>query len=143
MKEETQIPEELYYRNEKPLSEYFKEVGKIKEVVNTDYDFTFVGEKASLKINLDGGCCSSTYFDEIYELENLIGEEVLEVLDYDKIEHKQITLMIPGDKSEHNEIYEMVVKTAKGNTHIICHNASNGYYGGNIGSVELTSNTNK
>lgn len=142
--EETQVPQKLeYYNNERPLADYFKEIGKIRDIVGNDTTFAFIGDEKTLTVYLEGDCCSMTYFDEIYNKEALVGQEVIQVLDFDQKTNRQITLMIPEDKSEENIIYELVLVTKKGHCHIICHNASNGYYGGSIGGVKVSSNSKK
>ena len=75
----------------------------------------------------DGDCCSETYFSDVQNINNLIGqivksEEEIELQegDYPKKESRQ----------DEDSVYGIKLITDSGESIIVYRNSSNGYYGG-------------
>lgn len=73
-----------------------------------------------------GDCCSSSWFNNITGIANLIGEEVLEVVDKEELPESTGS----EDEGEYIQYYGFTLKTNKGFCDIEFRNSSNGYYGG-------------
>lgn len=74
----------------------------------------------------EGGCCSSSWFESINNLENIIGEEIIGI--EEKPECDPDGPLEDPDKCI--TVYGYTLKTIKGYTDIELRNSSNGYYGG-------------
>ena len=74
-----------------------------------------------------GDCCSSSWFESITNIENIIGETIigLEEKECYEINKKEIY-----DNHECIKVYGYTLKTVKGYCDIEFRNSSNGYYGG-------------
>lgn len=90
--------------------------------------FDIEGVEAPLVVRCDGDCCSSTWVENIENVEALIGSPVLEAVDIEMPERDH-----PEDK-ERDVVayYGFRIRTAKGDCVLDYRNASNGYYGGNL-----------
>ncbi len=105
----------------------------IKEInVFGDYhdNIKFVTDKGDICFHAYGDCCSNSFFSDIWNAQNLIGEEVTEVEDIG---------LEPGeapkrnaDENDNEQIYGIKITSQKGSCVVIFRNHSNGYYGGSI-----------
>ena len=80
--------------------------------------------------DVDGDCCSGTWFHEIHGPEVMAGCVVQSVCE---IEMPDVYL--PDFEPQHEEVvkwYGVEVKTEKGTCRIVFRNESNGYYGGDV-----------
>ena len=95
------------------------------EIGDTDRYLRFTdsnGETTSFSV--DGDCCSSSYFNDILGVKNLLGQKVLQHLSRD-LPHEDYN----GDL-ECISYYGASVGTINGYFDVIFRNESNGYYGG-------------
>ncbi len=84
----------------------------------------------------EGDCCSVSWFSNITGLENLIGQEVLEVVAREEwtageqTDAEELYKKEYGYEPESLALYGWMLKTKKGTCDIEFRNESNGYYGG-------------
>lgn len=105
---------------------------KILEVLKDEdnYLLKFVTDWGDFKFQAYGDCCSKSWFESFDNLENLIGEVVLDVIEKD--ENKNDETLEDGDVIR---FYSFTFKTPKGYADLEMRNSSNGYYGGSIERV--------
>jgi hypothetical protein len=84
----------------------------------------------------EGDCCSSSWFEHVDGIEDLIGEIVTAVEHADRYGYLEETSKSwDKDENELTRIYFVTIKSRKGRCSIEMRNSSNGYYGG---SIEVT-----
>ena len=113
------------------------EGSRVSEVfVSSDTETMFlVTDKGIYRLDLDGDCCSETWFSDIYNFDALIGTigtiQEIDLPDYD----------VDDGRTRQCEdcAYGIEVVTDKGVSKIVFRNSSNGYYGGNLNQVAKVS----
>lgn len=104
-------------------------VGKIITEValsNDKEDIRFTDEQGNFYCyHAYADCCSESWFSDIIQLHDLLGNLVVEVIE--KEEEKDL----PGTRQDVDTLYGYTLKTVQGYCDINFRNSSNGYYGGN------------
>lgn len=85
--------------------------------------------------DVEGDCCSHSWFESVDELDGVIGGKVLEAytVNMDEIESQEDTLRKLAQeesRDEHIQQYGHKIKTTKGHAIVEFRNSSNGHYGG-------------
>ena len=90
-----------------------------------DNDLVFYTDNLTIYYECEADCCSSSWVDNIDDLDNMLNSEILEVeeLKVESIEIEDYDVL---------RKYDYLVKTSKGDARIEFRNSSNGYYGGNL-----------
>lgn len=105
----------------------------IKEInVFGDYhdNIQFVTNKGDVCYSAYGDCCSSSFFSDIWNAENIIGQEITDVEDIELQEGEAPNRYAKED--DYEQVYGIKITSNKGSCVIIFRNHSNGYYGGSI-----------
>jgi len=78
---------------------------------------------------VDGDCCSESWFADIVGVSALIGGKVLEVAEVDMPQEDK-----PDNRcrQEYDSFYGVKIRTDKGYADIVYRNSSNSYYGGSV-----------
>lgn len=97
----------------------------------------FVTEVGTLAYQVDGDCCSSSWYNDILGVENLLHREVTGVL-----ECPLDAIGPAGEAPEETadslvQLYGVRLSTELGYTDIVFRNHSNGYYGGSMTPMRL------
>ena len=90
------------------------------DIMRVTYDNVFVRF-----FETEGDCCSTSWFEEIFNIDALIGGKVQAVEDIPDMPEA------PNPLKE-DQLYGIKVTTSKGTAKIVFRNSSNGYYGGYI-----------
>lgn len=99
------------------------------------------GDGTKLKVNVDGDCCSHSIFYEIEMPEALIGatlEDIVErewgtpdlTADTEEVALEKVAASGMDFSPEENSVWNVVLKTNRGNALLRHINSSNGYYDG-------------
>ena len=110
----------------KVLSYKFEDGGE-KVVFETD--------KGKIVYEAFGDCCSSSFFSDITGIDNLLGSEVLEVVERQEWSDEEIKKAEAQGSYDVLSLYGYLIKTARGTCDIEFRNDSNGYYGGSCDLV--------
>lgn len=81
-----------------------------------------------LSFYAEGQCCSTSWFESVSGIENILGQKVLKTEAKPEVEpnrHEE-------DAEKYIKIYGFCLSTEKGYFDIEMRNSSNGYYGGSI-----------
>ena len=96
----------------------------------------FKTNKGVITYDTEAGCCSETWFADILNPEDIIGQTITEVDDsgdYDWCEVDETYSVDDGrTRQDYDSVYGYVLNSIKGSCDIIFRNSSNGYYGGSI-----------
>lgn len=117
----------------------------IKEInVFGDYhdNIQFLTDGEQQCYNAYGDCCSSSFFSEILNPQNILGQKITEVKEID-LEPGEAPIRKGTSEDDHEQIYGIHITSEKGTCTIIFRNHSNGYYGGSIMSIhhDIPANT--
>jgi len=94
------------------------------------YLMFFDGYRDGFLYETEGDCCSSCYFEDILNIENLLGEEVIGIEKKYFTKEESHNFESKYRDAESIDLYGYLLKTKKGYVDIIYRNESNGYYGG-------------
>lgn len=97
----------------------------IKHIAIESDDTLYISTDRNVHVfNVQGDCCSHSYFYEISNVNQLIGGKVIKI--------EQISMPDPGVDTEYEciQAYGYKIHTDKGYGLIVFRNSSNGYYGG-------------
>jgi hypothetical protein len=110
-----------------------KEVTEIN-VYGDYHDYMeFVTKEGPIAYFASGDCCSSSFFSDIWNAENIVNQEVINVED---ISLEAGEAPNRGAEEDDNEkIYGIKITSKIGSCVIIFRNHSNGYYGGGVDLV--------
>lgn len=93
-------------------------------------------DSTSVVYEAEGDCCSSSWFEAINGLDNLIGQTVHGVEEKPEFTSDGSDVKFNGDSNPDRDtfikVYGFTIRTIKGYTDIEMRNSSNGYYGGMI-----------
>jgi len=122
-----------------------KLIGKKIESVTIFGDYhnyiLFKTDLGDVKYFADGDCCSSSFFSEIFNADNIIGQVIKEVKDIPLEDGEAPNRGATEDDNE--KVYGIHITSDKGTCTIIFRNHSNGYYGGSIEETEEKLSNNK
>lgn len=108
--------------------------GKVIKEINVFGEYhdkiQFVTDSGDICFYTYGDCCSSSFFSDIWNAQNIIGEKVITVEDIDLQPGEAPNRGAEDDDNE--QIYGIKITSEKGSCVIIFRNHSNGYYGGSI-----------
>lgn len=92
----------------------------------------FNTDDGMLGFNTYAGCCSETYFSDIIDVKNILGETIIDIEDCRYCDRCQQVNAIPFHKprQDSDKIWGIKLKSTKGICQIIVRNSSNGYYSG-------------
>ena len=119
-------------------------VGRTIRGVEVNDDETllrFQCDGGPVTFEVDGDCCSSSWFADIVGFDALIGRTVAEVREVDLEEGKAPPVDVPASglltasgrsRQESDSLYGYVVATDRGRCTIAFRNSSNGFYGGRL-----------
>ena len=119
-------------------------VGKTIRGVEVNDDETllrFQCDGGPVTFEVDGDCCSSSWFADLIGYEALIGRAVAEVREVELAEGKSPPNDVPTSgpliaagrsRQEEDALYGYVITTDRGRCTIAFRNSSNGYYGGEL-----------
>lgn len=80
-----------------------------------------------------GDCCSVSWFNDLENVEALVGQAVLEVTNLEMPDPRSTEeIEKEKDTGEYLQFYGVRLTTAKGDVIVAFRNESNGYYGGSI-----------
>ena len=108
------------------------------EAGNDEIIFSFAGNE-QLKLNLEGDCCSSSFFVETPDLQNLVGENLLSLEEVSSSLDEATQLLEAEEReklckySDSLLYYGLLIRTDKQSTTLEWRNSSNGYYSGSLG----------
>lgn len=89
---------------------------------------------------VEGDCCSSSWFSDVLGVEALLGQTVLSVednpMDGYNVEDGR-------GRQDSDQVYGWTIATAKGRATVAFRNSSNGYYGGSCGYSNRTPDTSE
>lgn len=80
---------------------------------------------------VEGDCCSSSWYSDVLNVEVLLGERVLSVA-ADELPEDFVMPQNNEETDEYFKVYGYTLKTQYGACNIIFRNSSNGYYGGDV-----------
>lgn len=110
----------------------------------TLYFLTGNSEKEYIAFDVEGDCCSSSYFHEITGIDALLGGKVIRFNEINMPEslEKEYDAAYNPQYKDVISFYGLSIVTDKGYCNIIFRNESNGYYGGwcnkgNVGCLPL------
>ena len=92
-----------------------------------------------IAFEVDGDCCSESWFADIIGVDNLINCTILKVEEIQSCELSDYDKDDGRCRQEEDEVYSYKITSNKGHSDIIFRNSSNGYYGGSINNGELIS----
>lgn len=103
----------------------------IYEIYQDDYRIVFrYGDNQWLEMNAEGGCCSSSWIENVEIIPGAVGSKVVSFTD-------NYTDTIDSPDHECLQSYQTVISTAHGSISIEYRNSSNGYYGGSLEEAKL------
>lgn len=101
------------------------------------FDFINYGLRQYLAFAVDGDCCSFSWINNLTGVANLLGEEIIEILEKPE---ESLTANAPskspGEEDDVIQYYGYTFKTAKGSFDLEFRNSSNGYYGGSLSRID-------
>jgi hypothetical protein len=112
-------------------------------LVNADESrLRFVCDDGPLTFEVEGECCSNSWFADLIGYQALVGHRVADVHDVELTEGKTPPLDVPSSDSltangrtrqGYDLLYGYVITTDAGRCTVAFRNSSNGYYGGSCG----------
>lgn len=102
--------------------------------VNDDQSvLVFNTDDGDMVYQTEAECCSETWFSDILNLSNVIGNKITNV--------RWLELDDAGEnnrsRQQYDRVYGFALDSEKGACEVIFRNSSNGYYGGSAGLVTL------
>lgn len=107
---------------------------KVEElhVTEAEGSLVFVTNAGIFEYEVDGDCCSESWFADVTGVDALIGGTVASV--------EEVPMPEPGEdgrsRQESDEAYGCKITTDKGHADVVFRNSSNGYYGGHCNSAK-------
>jgi hypothetical protein len=108
-----------------------KTITGIDVSVREEYLRLHIQDGEDIILVASGDCCSETWFAEILSLDALFGEKILSGEELNPL-HKEDDY----SRQQFDAFYGFALHTTKGTCTIIFRNSSNGYYGGDIYTLD-------
>ncbi len=119
------------FYNGDPTPAYGRKVVSLERPPHVNEEVTINFESGpSLKLELEGDCCSKSFFTDLGQFEELIGSTITNI---EQRDNEKRTVQLEEDEWVHDSVQNwhfLIFTTDKGHVTIDWRNDSNGYYDG-------------